>query len=319
MKLAYSRTSGARVTDEMSFRDMRLLTLENERIRVTLNLDKGSDVVEFLDKRTDTDFMWKTPNGMRSPKSEPNSLGPLEAFNAYYEGGWQELFPHGSSPLEVHGVTLPRHGEVQALPWKHAIVKDTADEVQVKLWVRTVLSPFLVEKTLTINATDPWVRFDERATNLGTSEFTVMWGHHPAFGEPFLSGDCTIELPEGRVVSGDLSMCRIPPRDVKPSGNMWYLTDFDAGWYGIRNAKRDAGFGMKWDATFFPVIWIWQGYNDGNFGRTYACAIEPFTSFAEANYKIRGRVPVSGGATLATSFHAFSYTGKLAETLAKLD
>lgn len=318
MKLLFNRCEGARVSDDLKVKDMRLVVMENDRVRVSVLVDKGADIVEFVDRRTGTDFLWRTPNGIRSPKSDPNFLANNEFFNAYYEGGWQELFPHGSSPLEVHGVTLPRHGEVQALPWKYAILKDTAEEVQVKFSVRTVLSPFLLEKTLTMNASDPWVRFDERATNLGASDFDIMWGHHPAFGEPFLSGDCAIELPKGRVVNGNLSMCKIPPRGTK-GGNMWYLTDFTEGWYGIHNAKLKTGFGMKWDAKFFPVMWIWQGYGDGNFGRTYACAIEPFTSFSEKNYNIRGRVTVKAGATLDTSFHAFAYDGKLKDTLKAIE
>jgi hypothetical protein len=322
MKLLYDRTSGARVTDELSVKDMRLLVLENDAIRVTLMPEKGSDIVEFVDKRTDTDFLWRTPNGIRSIKSEPNLRGHEQYFNAYYEGGWQELFPHGSGPSAVHDAPMPLHGEVQSLPWKYTIVKDAPEEVQVKLWVRTVLTPFLVEKTLTMTASDPWVRFDERATNLGMSTFEIMWGHHPAFGEPFLSGDCVIELPKGKPVDGDLSMCRIPARGKGAPGNMWYLTELEQGWYGIFNSKREVGFGMKWDAKFFPVIWIWQSYGaDGgwpHYGREYACAIEPFTTLPKPHYDIRGRVPMKAGEAFETTFHAFSYRGKLAQTLGKL-
>jgi hypothetical protein len=214
------------------------------------------------------------------------------------------------------------HGEVQSLPWKYAIVKDESDEVRLKLWVRTVLTPFLLEKTLTITGSDPWVRFDERATNLGTDTFDIMWGHHPAFGEPFLSGDCTIEFPKGTPLDGDLTMCRIPARGTGAPGNMWYLTRFKEGWYGISNAKRKVGFGMKWDARFFPVIWVWQGYGGGgwpHYGREYACAIEPFTTLPKPHYDIQGRVPMKPGQVLETSFFAFSYRGKLAETLGKLE
>ncbi len=315
MKLLFNRTSGARVSDDLSVKGLRLVVMENDAIRVSVLAGKGADIVEFFDKRAGVDFLWRNPQGIRSPKSEPNTLGPDEAFNAYYEGGWQELFPHGSAPLEVHGVTLPRHGEVHALPWKYAIVKDTPEEVQVKFSVRTERAPFALERTMTINASDPHVRFDERATNLGGSDFSIMWGHHPAFGEPFLSGDCAIEFPKGRAVDGDLSMCRIPPQGTS-GGNMWFLTDFAEGWYGIRNAKLKTGFGMRWDAKLFPVVWIWQGYSPEE--QVYACAIEPFTSFAKAHYDIKGRVTVKAGATLATSFHAFAYAGRLADALAAL-
>jgi hypothetical protein len=170
---------------------------------------------------------------------------------------------------------------------------------------------------MTLNASDPWVRFDERATNTGTSDFDIMWGHHPAFGEPFLSGDCAIRLPKGRVVDGDLSMCKINPKGKK-GGNMWFLTDFAEAYYGIYNGRSKVGFGMKWDAAVFPVIWIWQGYGDSNFGRNYACAIEPFTSFAKNHYDLRGRVTMKAGASLVTSVHAFAYSGKLKDALKQI-
>jgi len=320
MKLAYNRVTGARVTDDLSIRGMKLLCLENEAIRVTLLMDKGADVVEFLDKKKDTDFLWKTANGIRSIRTEPAFLTNPWSFRSYYEGAWQELFPHGSGPMKVSGAELPMHGEVASLPWKYAIVTDTPEEVVVRMWVRTVQSPFLLERTLTLDADSPWVRFDEKATHLGKGTFEILWGHHPAFGPPFLSTDCTIELPDGRFVDGDASCKKILP--VGSPGKMCYLTDFDDGWYGIHNAKTDVGFGMKWDARFFRVIWIWQCFASNedwpSFGHDYVCALEPVSSFGEDHYDIVGRLPVKGGQTLETSFHAFSYSGKLAETLRKL-
>ena len=38
----------------------RSLVLENKKIRVSVYLDKGSDIYEFLYKPQDIDFMWKT-------------------------------------------------------------------------------------------------------------------------------------------------------------------------------------------------------------------------------------------------------------------
>jgi len=320
MKLLYNRIHGARVSDDLFVKDMRLLCLENERIRISLLVDKGTDVVEFLDKKKDTDFMWKTANGIRSIRSERARLGNAWNFRSYYEGAWQELFPHGSGPMEFHGAKLPMHGEVASLPWKYAILKDTPEEVVVKFRVRTVQSPFLLEKTLTINATDPWVRFDEKATNLGAGTFEVLWGHHPAFGEPFLSPDCTIEFPKGRFVDGDESCTRMKKRGEP--GVMAFLTDFDDGWYGIHNPKLDVGFGMKWDAKMFPVIWIWQCFcaNKGwpSFGHDYVCALEPFSSFGEDHYDIHGRIPMKPGETLETSFWAFAYEGKVKGVLGRM-
>jgi len=173
---------------------------------------------------------------------------------------------------------------------------------------------------VTIDAENPWVRFDEKVTHLGKGTFEVLWGHHPAFGPPFLSTDCTIEFPKGRFVDGDESCTKILP--TGSPGKMCYLTDFDEGWYGIHNAQTDVGFGMKWDRKRWPVIWIWQcfGANEDwpSFGHDYVCALEPFSSFGEDHYDIHGRVPVAGGETLVTSFYAFTYRSDIAKTLKAL-
>jgi len=323
MKLLYDRTEGARISDALSIKDMRLLVLENDALRITMVPEKGTDILEFLDKRTQTDFLWRSPNGFRSPRVDPRLRPVAGTFGAYYAGGWQELFPHGSSPLEVAGAPMGQHGEVHILPWQYAILADTPQEVRVKLWVNTVLTPFRLEKTIILNASDPWVRFEEAATNLSDEPLDIIWGHHPAFGEPFLSGDCKIELPPGEPIDGELSFCRIQPKSKRAPNRMWYLTDITEGWYGIHNAKRDVGFGMAWDAKRFGVIWIWQSYgSEGghpNYGREYVCAVEPVSSLP-GRYReaIAPRVPIGPRETLSTSFHAFSYGGTLAQTLERI-
>jgi hypothetical protein len=46
------------------------------------------------------------------------------------------------------------------------------------------------------------------------------------------------------------------------------------------------GFGMAWDAQLFKYLWMWQVYGGHNdypwYGRTYNCALEPFTSYPPA-------------------------------------
>ncbi|NUP80976.1 MAG: DUF5107 domain-containing protein, partial [Nonomuraea sp.] len=53
---------------ESAIDGLRAVTLENERLRVTVVPDKGGDVVEFLHKPTDTDFVWLSPQGLRDPR-----------------------------------------------------------------------------------------------------------------------------------------------------------------------------------------------------------------------------------------------------------
>ena len=57
---------GARVL-EYRYKGMRTVFLENEKLRVGVLADKGTDVFEFNDKPRDVDFVWLTACGVRNP------------------------------------------------------------------------------------------------------------------------------------------------------------------------------------------------------------------------------------------------------------
>src|SRR5690606_4958017 len=59
------RNWGARL-HEIVVHGLRAVVLENERLRVTLLADKGTDLVELNDKRRDLDYVWLAPNGVRA-------------------------------------------------------------------------------------------------------------------------------------------------------------------------------------------------------------------------------------------------------------
>ena len=106
----HERNFGCRLT-EMTYRGLKSLVMENELLRVTILVDKGTDVFEFLHKPTDTDFMWRSPLGVRATRnfvpSNPRADGP---FLDYYFGGWQECFPVGGYPTTVEDGEFGLHG-----------------------------------------------------------------------------------------------------------------------------------------------------------------------------------------------------------------
>ena len=88
------RNWGARVRDGARVAGYGALVLENSALRVTLLVDRGADVVEFLHKPTDTDFCTFSKRGLRGPAE---SAG--RPFMDIYYGGWQEVFPSGGGGL----------------------------------------------------------------------------------------------------------------------------------------------------------------------------------------------------------------------------
>ncbi len=114
MEFIFNRPSGARVSDKLYYKDLRLLTLENESLRVVVIPEKGAEIVSFVDKVSGVDVMLRLPAGLRSPKSEAMLLNQPNGFFSYYGGGWQELFPVGSWFGEYYGQPHPAPEELNS-------------------------------------------------------------------------------------------------------------------------------------------------------------------------------------------------------------
>jgi len=301
----HNRNYCCRIT-EMVLNGHRCVVLENEKLRVTIIADKGTDIYEFLYKPRDVDFLWRTWVGLRERShfepSSPRSAGP---HMDYYEGGWQELFPNCGN-LSLHqGAEIGQHGEVLLLPWRYVITVDEPEEIEVRFDVRTIRTPFHLEKTIKLRRNEPVLRIHERVTNESGQEVSFTWGHHPAFGWPFIDESCRIELPACRIktisefmprttrLAGDktsdwpnatgidgspIDLSRIPGADAS-SSDMVFLEGITDGWYAITNTRLGVGFELRYPADVLKELWYWQVFRGGRdypwWSATYNIALEP--------------------------------------------
>jgi len=132
------RNYACRIT-ECTFRGLRCVVLENQVIRVSVAADKGADIYEFLHKPTDTEFLLRTPLGLRAQPPVLPTINLREgSFSDFYEGGWQELLPAaGDFPSESKGAQFGQHGEVALLPWSYHIKEDSPERIAVTFSVDT--------------------------------------------------------------------------------------------------------------------------------------------------------------------------------------
>ena len=195
------RNYGCRIT-ECTFRGLRCVVLENQVIRISVAADKGADIYEFLHKPSDTEFLLRTPLGLRSQPAVLPTINLREgSFSDFYEGGWQELFPvAGDFPSELKGAQFGQHGEVALLPWSYQIKEDTPERIAVTFSVDTTRTPFHLDRTMILEQGKPALQIREKVRNIGDEAVEFMWAHHPAFGWPFLEEGCRIELPTCEVV-----------------------------------------------------------------------------------------------------------------------
>jgi galactose mutarotase-like enzyme len=183
------------------------------------------------------------------------------------------------------------------------------DKVALKLWVRPLRIPILIEKTLTLTSTAATLKIEEKLVNESSTPLDIMWGHHIAFGLPFLQHGGLIKtnatqviaevaMPEHRLfnpgvtydwpnmenIAGvEMDASKIPARDEPPYSDLAYLSGFEKeAYYQIMNKEETLGFSVKWNADIFKYLWYWQeryATQDAPWwGSTYAIALEPWTT-----------------------------------------
>ena len=339
------RNYGCRLVTDGTLKGMRTVTLENQILRITVLVDKGTDIWEILYKPLDVDFMWRSPMGLRNPTTFiPSSENGAGFWFDYWEGAWQEVLPNGGVASDYKGAHYGLHGESSLIPWEFRVLEDTPERVSVAFWVRLYRSPFYLEKTLTLEANSGVLTLGEKLVNEGRERMDFMWGHHPSFGEAFLDEHCTIDTgarrvhnmpgelffstqrfepgvefawPVGQSRSGEMvDVSLVPPADNN-TADMLYLSDCEEGWFAITNQRLSLGFGMVFPKDVFRYIWLWQvcqgWYELPLYGRSHVMALEPFTS--KPNAGLSGALEdgtamsLDAGEQLAFEMKVVVYTG----------
>lgn len=294
--------------DVVERRGHTYLAVENELVRVSFVLTKGADLVEFRHKPTDVDAMWHSPHRLSRPGTQIHTIASMNgAFLDYYSGGWQEILPAGAGPCTYKNAELGLHGEAALLPWDAAVLEDAPERVTVRFSVEMRRTPFVLERTVTVDEGRMTIGWHGRVINEGEQELGFMWGQHAAFGWPFIEAGCHIDLPsavattlsepysrgmrfalnqesawpELKTVDGGTARADlVPGKDARTHDT--YTVSPDEGWFAIRNLHRGLGFAMVWDVDIYPYLWVWQvygGYWDYPFfGRAYVLGLEPFSS-----------------------------------------
>ena len=307
--MRFGKISGCTITGEWTFRGMRVVWMENEWLRIGILPDRGSDIFEFRYKPRDINLLLNMPGRLRNPVKEFSQMRDTKnQFEDHYYGGWQEILPNSPS-FKYRNASLGQHGEISLIPWEWHIVKDSADEVSVRLKGRPLRLPLTVEKTISLKKGEREISIDERLTNEGNTDLDIMWGHHIALGLPFVEDELNIttnashivsepempdmrrfkpgietEWPQALNVAGDqIDASVFPARNAGRYSELSYLTGYKGtGRYEVRNSLTNIAFHVKWNADIFRCVWMWQERNAIEdfpwWGNCYTLALEPWTS-----------------------------------------
>lgn len=306
------RTYGCRISDSWTYRGLKVVVMENELLRVSIIADKGADIFELVHKPTDTDFMWRTPWSVReTSKWIPPTGNGDNIWHDAYIGGWQTIAPTAGAPQKYAGADIGQHTEATLMPWDVSILEDTPNKVSAKFWVRTIRTPFWIEKTITLKSKSPIVTVVDSLTNEAETTSIAQWGQHVALGEPFLTEGSILDIPNSsflvphiesqvgntRLKSGSTGEwptaespdgkpvdLRTMPKRTEQLEDYMAFKDLDDGWYAVTDPKKGIGFGLIWPKETFKYLWYWQVFGGGPgypwYNRTYNVGLEPFSGLS---------------------------------------
>jgi hypothetical protein len=299
-----------RITED-TLHGWRAVHLRNDALQVTILPGKGGEIHSLIDRRTGTDLLWKAPWGLRPPPiSVPAGPDSQFAWMDHYAGGWQEMFPNPGGACTVAGAAHTFHGEASVVPWTCTAAPDEDGKAVARMEARLARTPFRLEKHIALDPARPVLRIWERITNEGSDPQPYAWGHHPAFGAPFLAGGCRLDVPArtflaaeeqvspratvqggarsewpNAVAAGgagtvDLSIVPAPESHTDRFG---YILDLEEGWYALSNDELGIGFALSWPLDVLSCVWLWQELGGTReypwWGNTYVMGVEPNTSY----------------------------------------
>lgn len=289
------------------------VTLENAAVRCTFAVSRGTDIIEFVDKTRDLDWVSYSERGPVAGFDglAPSGHGP---FLDGYSGGWQLVVPNGGEPSEYRGVVLGQHAEAALLEWDARIIRDEPDSVAVWFGVDLVRMPLTVERVVELDAHGSGITVTETVRNTGGVPIDVMWGEHLAFGPGVLDGGITVRLPDSARVVPDEGAGEVPDFErIDPAdrtASMSYLA-MDEGWYEIERTRGGA-LRVEWDAAVQPFLWVWREFATTPahpfWGKHVALGLEPFAgmpTFGLAGAAENGTaLVIEAGASTTTTWSA---------------
>ena len=234
-------------------------------------------------------------------------LMPEDFYNVLFFGGWFEVIPNAGYASRYGGVSFGLHDEAPYLPWR-VEYDEEVDEYSILMIAELRKYPLkLYRRIRLINSNEVLIK--ERLINLSGQVLKFSWLHHPNFGGDLLSEHTVLELPKGTEVEVDkylngessilepgyrglfpmvksksggmVDLSRFP-RDIN-TNDLVYVPNVKGNWFKLINEDLGIRLEVNWDSSVFRSMWIWRplggGFNYPWFGRIYATAVEPTTSW----------------------------------------
>jgi hypothetical protein len=282
-------TERVHIDEHWHYRGLRALVVENSQLRLVILPELGGKLWSLVYKPYDREIFW------RHPRVEPRPAPYGAAYDDFFSGGWDELFPNDAA-VTIDGDPYPDHGEWWSLPFQWEITRRSDEEVTVHLWRSGVVTTTRIDRWVTVRAGEPKLHLRYRIHNEGLRPLDFLWKLHPALA---ITPSARIELPQSRVLPAGffterldgqpftwpeargadgqpVDMRAVPP-PTSQTTDFYYATELAAGWCALTDGESGVGFGLAFDPRVFRSIWVFAPY--GGWRGLYALLLEPCTGY----------------------------------------
>ena len=272
-------------------RDLHLLSLENEHLRLEVLPEIGAKIWSFRHLASGRELLWHNPH------LPPARQAFGASFDDNWSGGWDELLPNDLPRLAPGGDLLPDHGEVWSQEAEWEVVEDRPERVTVRFVTYGRVLPTRFEKCITLEAGASFARLAYAYTNLAPHPIDFLWNIHPALA---VSPRTRLDLPAARGITDswrathftgnaaftwpfitDRSGQPVDLRQVSPpasaQADMHYLIDVLQGWYAATDSESGVGFALRFPRTAFPHVWLFRAL--GGWRGLYTLILEASTGY----------------------------------------
>ncbi|MCU1528517.1 MAG: galactose mutarotase [Frondihabitans sp.] len=251
----------------------QLLRLESSGGAFVVEVDPvGARIASIRPGSSNVDFLLHTPWEAEEWSGSFAAADSSAEWHRRYPGGWHTLVPHAGQSRTLDGVEHPFHGEAAWRTWRAQEASGASCSLEIVL--RTV--PLRVTRTISVS--DVGVEVTQRIENLSARPVSFSWTEHPAFGDALIDSSATLTVagqsvetrfPDaGESSAGFRTLRADDPQDPTESGTA-ELCSPETGWKAT----------LRWDATIFPYVYIWQEHRDNHgfpwWGGVNTVGIEP--------------------------------------------
>ncbi len=309
-----------RIDAEYTWRGFRAVVMENRHLRAMFLPELGGKLWSLIDKRHDREILWHNPRML--PRSAPYGA----AYDDWFCGGWDELFPN-DAPTSHSGEVYPDHGEWWAMPFDWHVTA-TESSVSLHLVRNGVVTNTRVQRIITLDAESTQLIVAYTLTNHSYKPLDYLWKLHPAmqisassridmpatqvlvdsgFRDRLGADVATFQWPIAPTAQGDIDMRHVPDVAVR-SCDFYYGINLTAGWCALTDTARRSGAGLVFDPHIFRSVWVFGAY--GGWRDLYVTILEPCTGYP---YRLEDAVQagtasrIAAGETLNTAVHFALY------------